>query len=153
MAPTNLEHPRVQWRKSPGHDCLCSYASGRRAAVRPQTNDSIWDGVIGLWDSVAPLLSPWCAKVGVPTGVNLNRCAGSGSHIPRHSDNEPLWSSRCVVAPRAMRPLRLSWIMVTSWPWTVWPNRSMCIARCLGCKVFGFTFRYVGFRNTLRPDH
>ena len=73
------------------HDCLCPYQYGRGAAVRPQTNDAIWDGVIGLWGRVAPLLSPWCARGNVPTGVNLNRYSGSGSCIPWHSDNESLF--------------------------------------------------------------
>ena len=40
---------------TPGHDCLCPYQYGRGAAVRPQTNDPICDGVIGLWGRVAPL--------------------------------------------------------------------------------------------------
>ena len=53
---------------TPGHDCLCSYRYGHGAAVRPQTNDAIWDGVIGLWSRVAPLLSPLCARGNVPTG-------------------------------------------------------------------------------------
>ena len=37
------------------------------------------------------LLSPWCGKKDVPTGVNLNQYAGPGSHIRWHSDNEPLF--------------------------------------------------------------
>ena len=52
---------------------------------------SLWDGVIGLWGRVAPFLSPWCGKKDVPTGVNLNQYAGSGSFIRWHSDNEPLF--------------------------------------------------------------
>ena len=57
MLPANLDHLRVGWRKqgsyetawvTPGHDCLCSYAYGHGAAVRPQTDDGIWRGVIGL---------------------------------------------------------------------------------------------------------
>ena len=40
---------------------------------------------------VAPSLSPWCGKKDVPTGVNLNQYAGSGSFIRWHSDNEPLF--------------------------------------------------------------
>ena len=100
MLPANLDYLRVGWRKqgsyetawvTPGHDCLCSYAYGHGAAVRPQTNDAIWHGVIGLWGRVAPLLSPWCARREVPTGVNLNRYAGPGSFIRWHSDNEPLF--------------------------------------------------------------
>ena len=51
--PTNLDHLSVQRRKrgiydtawvTPGHDCLCSFACGHGAAVRPQTHDAIWDG-------------------------------------------------------------------------------------------------------------
>ena len=60
-------------------DRLRLSVSTRGAACRPQTNDAIWDGVIGLWGRVAPLLSPWCAR------------AGSGSCIPWHSDNESLF--------------------------------------------------------------
>ena len=48
-------------------------------------------GVIGLRGRVAPFLSPWCGKKDVPTGVNLNQYAGSGSFIRWHSDNEPLF--------------------------------------------------------------
>ena len=75
MLPENLDHLRVRWISrgsyetawvTPGHDCLCSYQYGHGAAVRPQTNDAIWPGVIGL-------CSPWCARREVPTGVNLNR--------------------------------------------------------------------------------
>ena len=72
MLPENVDHLRVGWISrgsyetswvTPGHDCLCPYDYGRGAAVSPQTNDAIWDGVIGLWGRVAPLLSPWCASV------------------------------------------------------------------------------------------
>ena len=98
MFPANLDHLRVEWMKrgsyktawvTPGHDCLCSYKYGHGAAVRPQTNYAIWDGVIGLWGRVAPFLSPWCGKKDVPTGVNLNQYAGPGSLVRWHSDNEP----------------------------------------------------------------
>ena len=100
MLPENLDHLRVGWisrgtyetaRVTPGHDCLCSYKYGHGAAVRPQTNNAIWDGVIGLWCRVAPFLSPWCGKKDVPTGVNLNKYASPGSFIRWHSDNEPLF--------------------------------------------------------------
>ena len=74
-----------------GYDCLPSYKHGHGAAVRPQTNNAIWDGVVVLWGRVAPFLSPWCAGREVRTGVNLNRYAGPGSHIRWHSDNEPLF--------------------------------------------------------------
>ena len=65
--PENLDHLRVRWISrgsyetasvTPGHDCLCSYKFGHGAAIRPQTNDAIWHGVVGLWGRVAPLLSP-----------------------------------------------------------------------------------------------
>ena len=100
MLPANLEHLRVEWRKrgsyetawvTPGHDCLCPYKYGHGAAVRTQTKDSIWDEVISFWGRVAPLLSPWCARGKLPTGVNLNRYSGPGSCIRWHSDNEPLF--------------------------------------------------------------
>ena len=76
---------------TPGHDCLCSYKYGRGTPVRPQTNNAIWDGVIGLWCRVAPFLSPWCGKKDVPTGMNLNQYAGPGSLVRWHGDNEPLF--------------------------------------------------------------
>ena len=77
MFPANLDHFRVEWIKqgtyktawvTRGHDCLCPYQYGRGAAVRPQTNDAIWDGVVSLWGRVAPFLSPWCGKKDVATG-------------------------------------------------------------------------------------
>ena len=132
MFPANLDHLRVEWMKrctyktawvTPGHDCLCFIQeNGHGAAVRPQTGNAIWDGVIGLWGRVAPFLSPWCGKKDVPTGVNLNQHAGPGSFIRWHSDNEPLfgpqnfpklivslskeilWSSWCVVARQVKFP-------------------------------------------------
>ena len=74
MLPANLDHLRVGWRKqgsyetawvTPGHDCLCSYAYGHGAAVRPQTNDAIWHGVIGLWgQGRAPLVTLVCQEGG-----------------------------------------------------------------------------------------
>ena len=100
MLPENLDHLRVRWISrgsyetawvTPGHDCLCSYQYGHGAAIRPQTNDAIWHGVIGLWGRVAPLLSPWRARREVPTGVNLNRYSGPSSCTRWHSDNEPLF--------------------------------------------------------------
>ena len=100
MLPANLDHLSVEWRTqrtcdaawvAPGHDCLCSCAYGHGAAVRPQTDGPIWDDVICLWSRIALLLSPWCAGGVVPTGVNLNRYASSGSRVPWHSDHEPLF--------------------------------------------------------------
>ena len=103
MFPANLDHLRVGWRKqgsyktawvTPGHDCLCSYKYGHGAAVRPQTNKAVWDGVISLWGRVAPFLSPWCGKKELPTGVNLNHYDGSRSCVRWHSDNESLFGPR-----------------------------------------------------------
>ena len=100
MFPANLDHLRVGWRKqgsyktawvTPGHDFLCSYKYGRGAAVRPQTNKVIWDGVISLWCRVADFFLPWCDKKELPTGLNLNQYAGSGLFIRWHSDNEPVF--------------------------------------------------------------
>ena len=103
MFPANLDHLRVGWRKqgscktawvTPGHDCLCAYKYGHGAAVRPQTNKAIWDGVISLWSRVAPFLVPWCDKKELPTGVNLNHYHGSRSCVRWHSDNESLFGPR-----------------------------------------------------------
>ena len=100
MLPANLDHVQVGWRKqgsyktawvTPGHDCLCSHAYGHGAAVRAQTDNAVWDGVLGLWGRVAPLLSPRCARREVPTGVNLNGYSGPSSCIRWHNDNEPLF--------------------------------------------------------------
>ena len=103
MFPANLDHLRVGWKKqgsyktawvTPGQVCLCSYKYGHGAAVRPQTNKAIWDGVISLWCRVAPFLSPWCDKRELPTGVNLNHYDGSRSCVRWHSDNESLFGPR-----------------------------------------------------------
>ena len=100
--PSNLDHLGVAWMEkrtkstawvTPGHRCVCAYKYGG-AAVGPQSDDSIWKGVMGLWSRVAPLLTPWCTAREVPSGVNLNRYAGWGSSIPWHSDNEPLFGDQ-----------------------------------------------------------
>ena len=67
------------------------YKYGHGAAIRPQTNDAIWHGVIGLWGRVAPFCLHGVPGGEVPAGVNLNRYSGSGSCIPWHSDNESLF--------------------------------------------------------------
>ena len=77
---------------TPGHVCLCSYNYGR-GPVLPQANPSVFTEAVNLWSRVASLLTPWCAKGEVPTGVNLNRYPGNGSCIPWHCDNEPLFGS------------------------------------------------------------
>ena len=156
---------------TPGHDCLCPCKYGRGAAVRPQTDNAIWDGVIGLWSRVAPLLSPWCAIGKVPTGVNLNRCSGSGSScIPWHSDNGSLFGPpnkpwlivslslghSVVFQVRRVSggvpsPIRLDHgdLLVMDGQ----RNRSIHIARCLGCRVLGLTLLIIGSHDTLRPVH
>ena len=64
---------------------------GHGAAIRPQTNDAIWHGVIGLWGRVAPLLSPWCGKKECANGCEPEPVLLSSSCIRWHSDNEPLF--------------------------------------------------------------
>ena len=162
MLHDNLDHLRVGWRSrgtyetawvTPGHDCLCSYQHGRGAAVRPQTVDAIWDGVIGLWGRVAQFLSPWCGKKDVPTGVNQNRYASPRSCIRWHIDNESLFGPpnqpkhtvsmslghSVVFQVRPVPGDVPSCTTVTFWSWMFQRNRSMHIARCLGCRVLGFT--------------
>ena len=176
MLLANLDHLRVGWISrgscetawvTPGHDCLCPYKYGHGAAVRPQTDNSLWDGVIRLWSRVALLLSPWCARGNVPTGLNLSQYAGPGSHIRWHSDNEPLFkpqnfpelivslslgnSVEFMVRRRASGDVPSS--SRPFWSWMVWPNRSMSIARRLGCRVLGLTLPTAGLLNTLRPVH
>ena len=45
-----------------------------------------------MWCTFAPLLSPWCAKEEVQSGVNLNRYAGLGYVTPWHCDDKLLFS-------------------------------------------------------------
>ena len=135
--------------------------------VRPQTNNAIWDGVISLWSRVAPLLSPWCARGNVPTGVNLNHYDGSRSCVRWHSDNESLFgppnqpklivslSSGHSVVRRALGDVPSS-ITLDHGDLLIMDcqrNRSMHIARCLGCRALGLTLQIVGSHNTLRPVH
>ena len=107
----------------------------------------------------------------MPTGVNLNQYAGPGSLIRWHSDNEPLLgpqnstklivslilgnSVEFMVRRRASRnvpsSIRLDHGDVP-WSWMAWPNRTMFIARRLGCRVLGLTLPTAGLPNTLlRP--
>ena len=99
--PRNLDDVGIVWEHrsgyetawaTPGHVCSCSYDYGR-GPVLPQANTSVFTEAVNLWSRVASLLTPWCAKGEVPTGVNLNRYAGNGSFIPWHCDNEPLFGS------------------------------------------------------------
>ena len=106
----------------------------------------------------------------MPTGVNLNQYAGPGSLIRWHSDNEPLFgpqnSPKLIVSlslgnsVEFMVRLRASGKVPSSIRLDhgdvlvmVWPNRSMNIARCLGCRVLGLTLPTAGLHNTLRPVH
>ena len=99
--PRNLDDVGIVWERrsgyetawaTPGHVCSCSYDYGH-GPVLPQPNPSVFTEAIKLWSRVASLLTPWCAKGEVPTGVNLNRYAGDGSFIPWHCDNERLFGS------------------------------------------------------------
>ena len=99
--PWNLDDVGIVWERrsgyetawaTPGHVCSCSYTYGH-GPVLPQANPSVFTEAINLWSRVASLLTPWCAKGEVPTGVNLNRYAGDGSCIPWHCDNERLFGS------------------------------------------------------------
>ena len=67
MLLENLGHLRVGWSSrgsyeaawvTPGHECLCPYKYGHGAAVRPQTNNAIWHGVIGFWGRSRPSYHP-----------------------------------------------------------------------------------------------
>ena len=73
--PWNLDDVGVVWEHRSGYEAVSAYAYGLCQAVN-------------LWSRVASLLTPWCAKLEVPTGVNLNRYAGEGSCIPWLCDNE-----------------------------------------------------------------
>ena len=99
--PWNLDDVGIVWERrsgyetawaTPGHVCSCSYTYGH-GPVLPQANPSVFTEAVNLWSRVASLLTPWCAKGQVPTGVNLNRYAGDGSCIPWHCDNERLFGS------------------------------------------------------------
>ena len=93
--PGDLDDVGVVWESrsgyetalaTPGHVCSCSYSYGR-GAVLPQASPSVFTEAVNLWSGVASLLTPWCAKGEVPTGVNLNPYSGDGSCIPWHCDN------------------------------------------------------------------
>ena len=179
MFPANLDHLRVGWKKqgsyktawvTPGQVCLCSYKYGHGAAVRPQTNKAIWDGVISLWGRVAPFLSPWCGKKELPTGVNLNHYDGSRSCVRWHSDNEPLFgprdSPKLIVSLSLGNPVEFkvrrvsdsvtSSITLDHGDVLVMDGSAQSeyyTVRCLGCRDLGLTLLTVGLRNTLRPVH
>ena len=141
----NLDDVGVVWESrsgyetgwaTPGHVCSCSYRYGR-GPVLPQANPSVFTEAVNLWSRVASLLTAWCAKGEVPTGVNLNRYAGNGSCIPWHCDNERLFGSPFepkVIVSMSLghsalfklhrhtsdnTPLKFGWIMVTFWSWMV----------------------------------
>ena len=156
---------------TPGHDCLCSYKYGHGAAVRPQTNNAIWDGVTGLWSRVAPFLSPWCGKKDVPTGMNLNQYAGPGSFIRWQSDNETLFgppnspkpivslslgnSVEFMVRRRARGKVPSS-IQVDHGDILVMDGLTQSeYEHCTACELQGpgLTLPTAGLPNTLRPVH
>ena len=143
--PWNLDDVGIVWERrsgyetawaTPGHVCSCSYTYGH-GPVLPQANPSVFTEAVNLWSRVASLLTPWCAKGEVPTGVNLNRYAGDGSCIPWHCDNERLFGSPFepkVIVSMSLghsvlfklrrrtpekTPLKFGWIMVTFWSWMV----------------------------------
>ena len=140
MLPENLDHLRVGCRKqgsyetawvTPGRDCLCSYHCGHGAAVRPRTKDSIWDGFIGLWGRVAPLLSPWKLIVSVSLGhsvvFQVRRVPGDvPSSITLDHGDLLGWSGAIGVCTLH----------------GVW-----------AAKVLGLTLLTVGSHDTLRPVH
>ena len=82
MLPDNLDHLRggmdfkgdhTRWPGSRQVTTVCVHTSMDVEQQSDQkTNNAIWDGVVGLWSRVAPLLSPWCARWNVVTGVKLN---------------------------------------------------------------------------------
>ena len=101
MLPENLDYLRVGWRKQGFIQDRLGYAQSTTVCVHSsmdmeqQSNHQLMT-LSGMWllvcgDRVAPLLSPWCARGNVPTGVNLNRYSGPSSCIRWHSDNEPLF--------------------------------------------------------------
>ena len=160
MLPDNLDHLRVRWRPRGSYET---------AWVTPG-HDRLWDGVIGLWSRVAPLVSPWCAIGNVPTEVNLNRYSGSGSCILWHSDNESMFGppnqptlifsmskghSVVFQVRRAKGDVPPS-ITLDRGDLLVMDGSAQLefhIARCLGCRVLGLTLRTAGLHNTLRPVH
>ena len=94
MLPDNLDHFRVGWRPrgtyetawvTPGHDCLCLYKYGHGAAVRPQTNNAIWD-VVGLWVHCrTPHFALVCKRGELEPVLRFKIC------ILWHSDNKSLF--------------------------------------------------------------
>ena len=140
---------------TPGHDCLWSIQSMH---MEQQSDHKLTTpsgmGLLVCGQGRAPLVTLVC-KGECANGVNLNRFAGPRSCIRWHGDNEPLfgpqYAPKLIVSmsfdhslefevPRRASsdvPVRLRWTMVTSWSWMVQRNRSMHIARCLGCKVLG----------------
>ena len=74
--------------------CSCSYSNGQGTAVEPQTGERCWPLLSGLWRAIAPLMTPWCAELDVPTAANLNLYRCWKSRVGWHSDNEPLFGER-----------------------------------------------------------
>ena len=89
--PENLDDVGVVLDQRSGFKTATPWHEYGHGAVLPQANPSVFTEAVNLWSRVASLLTPWCAKGEVPTGVNLNGCAGEGSCIPWHRDNERLF--------------------------------------------------------------
>ena len=135
MLPDNLDHLRVEWMKrstyntawvTPGHDCPCPYQFGHGAAVRLQTNNTIWDGVIGLWSRVAPLLSQLLCKRECANGSELEPVLRFKIMFPWHSDNESLFGP-----PNQPKPT-VSVSLGHSWCFRVLAHRVMCLFNYAG---------------------
>ena len=155
---------------TPGHVCSCSYGYGH-VPVLPQPNPSVFTEAIKLWSRVASLLTPWCAKGEVPTGVNLNRYAGDGSFIPWHRDNERLFGSPSepkVIVSMSLGhsvPVQVVSSRVGEDCYSNWldhgdllvmdglTQRNFGILRRLNWRDLGLILRTVGYLSTLGPVH
>ena len=83
----NLDHLRVEWRNQGSYETAPGYARTRLSvSIQVWTWKQLLSdhkqlttsgmGLLVCGCRVAPLLSPWCARGNVPTGVNLNQYAG-----------------------------------------------------------------------------
>ena len=123
-----------------------------------------------MWSRVAPLLSPWCARGNMPTGANLNQYSGPRPCITWHSGNESLFGPpnqpELIVSTSLGHSVEFQVRRAPSdvpssitldhgdlLVWVVLRNRSMHIARCLGCRVLRLTLHTAGSQSTLRHVH
>ena len=72
---------RTAWAVCPWSGCQCSYSYGHGPAVGPHTGRGCFRYLASVRRAIAPLLSPWCADVDVPSAANLNLDEGSRSHV------------------------------------------------------------------------